>query len=45
MIGLRKIFMLFKESLECLFGGLVDNDIGDLVNLKIFGANDLIGLI
>jgi hypothetical protein len=45
MVGLGEVFMLLKETFECLFGGMVDVDFGNWVWFKIFGANDLMGMI
>ena len=37
--------MLFEESLKNFFGWLIDDDLRDFIDLKIFRANDLIGMI
>jgi hypothetical protein len=45
MVSLGEVFMLLQETFECLFGGMVDVNFGNRVWFKIFGANDLMGMI
>ena len=45
MVGLGEVFMLLQETFECLFGGMIDVNFGNRVWLKIFWANDLMGMI